>query len=292
MNITQVVFEKGVTLQRSIMGLWQFQTVGNQQPSNPITIKEVADKYDIRPLLITDQLTQSRSQTYLLPIDNEKGTLESQLSQLIPDSLENSDLLFSLFNIQYIIGATIYHCKRLAETYRQICYKFVNLPIQVRKESNLTNFGRNPEPYYEFDALITAARRAYDSTRYILWRVFGPGRGSVPSSFPKTLPRCNNTPSSLATRLKTSWDKYGMKLTDYRDCIQHYAPLDYGLSYAQMVRLDDQVWSTTLLIPDNPEAKSKANLRYSTKIDALSYGWVLTNEIMDVATEIINAIQK
>jgi hypothetical protein len=44
------------------------------------------------------------------------------------------------------------------------------------------------------------------------------------------------------------------------------------------------------LIPDNPEDKSKRKFRYAGKIDALTYGWEIANEIVDVASTIVNAI--
>jgi len=292
LNIIQVVFEKGVTVQLSTKELWQFHPFRDLLTKITIQIKDIANDYNVRPILITDQLAPSRTRTYLLPINLGTGILEMDLSQITSNRWENDAMLHSVFNVHYIVGATIYHCKRLAKIYSQICNTFANLPIQVKSDSDKMTFGNFPEPYYEFDALITAARRAYDSTRYILWRVFCPGSGSVPSSFKRTLPQCKNLPSSLATRLETSWSEYGMKLTDYRNCIQHYVPLDYGITSAHMSRIDERLWSTTMLIPDNPEVKSTAKLRYKTKIDALTYGWMITNEIVDISTEIINAIPK
>lgn len=309
LNLKQVVFEKGVTLECSETGNLFSLSVGNRQSSIRMTIGEFAEKYSIRPLLITVCLTEGMTKKYLLSTNQEKGAIESHLHQLIFDrqakgiletmmshsifSLENStlsdSLITSLYNVEYITGATIYHCKQLAEIYSYICHKFANLPEVVIKDSNSMGFGNFREPLYEFDALITAARRTYDTTRYILWHVFGPGRGSIPNSFPRTLPHCNNMPSPLATRLEESWDKYGEKLTEYRDCIQHYAPLNLGISSNKMVRIEENLWSTSIFMPDNPEVKSTKKFRFSDEIDALTYGWVLTNEVTEIAIEILRA---
>jgi hypothetical protein len=42
-------------------------------------------------------------------------------------------------------------------------------------------------------------------------------------------------------------------LTDYRDCIIHNAPIDFGLGTGSMQKLDGGVWSVLMRIPDNPE---------------------------------------
>jgi hypothetical protein len=115
-------------------------------------------------------------------------------------------------------------------------------------------------------------------------------RGSVPSSFPKTLKACNNLPDSLASRLDKSWSTFGKKVTEYRDCLQHYCPIGRELPYAHMQRLQGGVWSTSIWIPDNPEARSQREYRYDSRIDALTYGWQITNEILDVARSIIKEI--
>jgi hypothetical protein len=62
-------------------------------------------------------------------------------------------------------------------------------------------------------------------------------------------------------------------LTDYRDCIIHNAPIDFGLGTGSMQKLDGGVWSVLMRIPDNPEVKSRAAFTFAKGLDALTYGW-------------------
>ncbi len=78
--------------------------------------------------------------------------------------------------------------------------------------------------------LITSAKRTYDSLRYILWNVFGPGKGSVPNNLQKTVADCPRLPADLRRSLDESWSSYGAKMTDYRDCTQHYVPVTSQLA--------------------------------------------------------------
>jgi hypothetical protein len=79
-------------------------------------------------------------------------------------------------------------------------------------------------------------------------------------------------------------------LTDYRDCIIYNAPIDFGLGTGSMQKLDGGVWSVLMRIPDNPEVKSRAAFTFAKGLDALTYGWELTNEIVRVATAIMKVI--
>lgn len=63
--------------------------------------------------------------------------------------------------------------------------------------TKIVQFGSQHEPYYEFEALVTSVRRAYDSARYILWKEFHTGKGSTPSSFCDTLKLCKSIPIPL-----------------------------------------------------------------------------------------------
>ena len=121
------------------------------------------------------------------------------------------------------------------------------------------------------------------------WNRFGGGKGAAPDSFSRTLAKLEKAlPFDLANRLTTSWSQFGKLAKDYRDCIQHNTPVDFGISTALMEKLQG-VWTTSLLIPDNPEKKTKRLFQYNNRIDALTYGWTITNKIVDVATAILAA---
>ena len=139
-------------------------------------------------------------------------------------------------------------------------------------------------------ALITAARRTYDALRYVLWKAFGPGGPDTPSNFKKTLSACNKLPTDLKSTLETSWDLYGEKMTAYRDCVQHYVPVTFGMQTASMERVSGGIWSVRLRLPDNPEGRSQPAFKFEKNLDALTYGWELANEVMNVATTVFARI--
>jgi len=217
------------------------------------------------------------------------GIVDARISQLFEIALGKHVRPMRALNLSYLLGALRYHCKSLAERYSEICRNFAQHRAFEKRDSDNVILGMQEEPYYEFEALLTAALRTYDATRYIIWPTFGLG-GSTPSSFEKALPLCKDLPEKLKQQLNSSWARFGDKLKHYRDCIQHYIPIGSSRFCALMTRLKSGVWSTSIWIPDNPEVRSYEQFRYDCELDALSYGWELTNEMVDVVHSIVNAI--
>lgn len=290
MDIDRIVFEKGITVKRSEDGLWYFQSVNSHKAAGPVVPIEIGEKYNVRPIVVSKQHSLNNIRKYLLPIAGQQ-ILELEHSDLANRELRDGSNFPHMHNIDYIVGAVIYHCKNLAEIYSEICCSHLQNRVIEMIQGDRINLSGQSEPYYEFDALITTCRRAYDTLRYILWKEFGGNSGSIPSSFIKVLSNCEKLPLNLRERLNASWSQFGEKLTEYRHCIQHYVPLDYGLCTGRFRCQEDGIWSIDFLIPDNPDVKSKEDFRYETQTDALSYGWALTNEICSIATAIINSIQ-
>ena len=141
--------------------------------------------------------------------------------------------MFLVHQAAYLVGALEYHCERVAKIYTGISKQFASLPIGT-DEADKGTFGYQADPYYEFDAAVTVARRCSDVSRYLLWEYFGPGRGTMPRSFAKTVPLCTPLPSELRDRLDQSWERFGTRITDYCDCLQHYVPVDFGVATAWM----------------------------------------------------------
>jgi hypothetical protein len=285
LKIVRVVFEKGIELCLEEDGLWYFQS--GQGKSFVTSPTEVIKKYKVCPILATGKLPSEKEYTFLLST-KANAYLEVGHSELL-NKAHAKDLptLFHSINLSYVVGAVLHHCKSLADIYAEICRTFW-LPRPDNPDVIL--FGNQTKAYYEFEALVTAAIRSYNSTRYIIWEAFGPGTGSVPSSFTKTLPLCRNIPPVLEKRLQLSWHQFGDRVRAYRDCIQHYVPIS-GIDFnARMVQLERGIWSTSVLIPDNPQARSVEKFRYHSKLDALTYGWQLTNEVLDIAHMIVNQV--
>jgi hypothetical protein len=53
-----------------------------------------------------------------------------------------------------------------------------------------------------------------------------------------------------------------------------------------MNRLSSGIWGTTVLIPDNPEARSPKRFTFGLRRDALSYSWELAEAILVVVSEV------
>ena len=153
-------------------------------------------------------------------------------------------------------------------------------------------FGFQFAPYFEFDALLSAARRAYDKAGNLAWAAFRGSGGGRPDNLAKLLKRCECIPKELADRLKQSWVKIGSRLKDFRDCTQHFASTDIGGCSIRMEKLDAGIWRAVAPIPDNPEAKSRSRFTYTCRLDALTYGWEVTNEVACLASALRSAISE
>lgn len=216
-------------------------------------------------------------------------------SPQIPDFALINRYFYHATAIHYISSALVYHVNSLVSNYEFIRDKFKDISasfIPKILDEKIHAFQGQPAPYYEFDSLITAARRAYDTCRYILWNSFGPGKGNIPRSFQKTLPLCNNLDPVIYKELEQSWKTWGSILTSYRDCIQHYVPVDFGLSTILLYQDFPGVWTAVARIPDNPDSRSKNKFTFNKGLDALKLGWYIANEALRVLRIVIDAVLK
>ena len=288
-----IIFERGV----------EFSNRPNAIPIEPseTTIGEVIararSRYNVRPVLLKEKVmtgTPSVPHTdrwRLFSLDGEPNVGLAWSALMFGRGFAPA-MMRHQHALAYVVGTVVYHCERLADVYSTIALNMVRISsIPGYGDAPHVSFGYQLEPYFELDALLTGARRAYDASRYLLWSAFGSTKGGVPSNFKKTLAVCSKLPPELRGILEESWCNYGERLTDYRDCIIHYTPIDFGMGSASMNKLDSGVWSVMMRIPDNPEAKSKSAFTYAKNLDALTYGWELSNEIVRIATTIMTAVQ-
>lgn len=299
----KLILERGIEINKNEDGKWY---IGS--PNNLINPDLFISKYKLRPIICVYEIRPDFEQSMLLPYTKQyslsfdaKKILDIRHSLLITGQgeklFEKANVFSDMKNIEYITGAAIYHCKSLAYQYTHIIHEDTKFSAIVKKKYDNYQFGNQEKTYYEFDALITVARRMYDTTRFILWKIFGEGEGLVdmPDSFKKLFEKCkSNMPEQLSMHLLNSWHKFGEKIQDYRDCILHFVPIGFNNSTAVMTEIEDNIWFTSLLIPDNPEVvkentETHDNLRYTKKIDALTYSWEITTEIIDIALEIVNS---
>lgn len=207
--------------------------------------------------------------------------LIDQLGQRSPFmfSLQVSpSLMWEAHQMHYFEGALMYHFAGLVRAHEVVGNSFKDLTrIEGWTHSPRSYFSSHPEPYYELDALLTVIRRAYDTLRYPLWKLFG-SRGTRPRSLSAMLEVCPGLPPDIADDLRSSWDSIGTSVTAYRDCLQHYTPVDFGLSSMFVEEAADGVWGVTARIPDNPESKSRAAFSFSRDLNALRFCWESTLE--------------
>lgn len=288
MEICRIVYEKGLDLRKASDGRWYFESA---KTANVVQIPQaVPDQFGVRAVFITAKLLGSvKEKTFFLTANASQEILYSPTEKLM-GLIDPSDFskFFRAFNLGFVVGAVVYHFLNLAERYANVTRSYTQAGFP--EGTRIVQYGSQHEPYYEFEALVTTARRAYDSARYILWKEFHTGTGSTPASFIDTLKNCKSIPASLRDRLETSWSNFGEKITDYRDCIQHYVPMGTRLPAARMEKLNGQVWSAMLLVPDNPDARSAQQFRYDKEIDALTYGWKVTNEAFTVMQELLRHV--
>ena len=245
----------------------------------------VTEAVRLPPCLITERLASGQERSLLLRAD-AKTPFGLGVTELFTGDLEPS-VIWHAYHIGYLVGAVAYHSERLAELYAAICRQF-SVFFGKTTDSDYATFGYQMEPYYEFDSAVTAARRAYDVSRHLLWRRFG-GGGSTPSSFTKTLGACARLPDDLKAHLDTSWKEVGKRITEYRDCLQHYVPVDFGLASASMEKRDGGFWSARIRIPDNPETRSKEAFTYGRGLDALAYCRSVAEELLTIMSLVIDS---
>lgn len=152
---------------------------------------------------------------------------EGGFAPTVPTFGMTAALRYDALAVQYIAGAIVHHVGGLVRAYEAVCDAFKEISsIPNATLERRAMFGSRPEPYYEFDALLSAVRRAYDSCRYVLWKCFGPAQGSLPRSFEKVLPFCERLEPKVRETLQASWSTWGTRVTEYRDCVHHYVPVD------------------------------------------------------------------
>jgi hypothetical protein len=194
--------------------------------------------------------------------------------------------------LQYGLGAMVYHCTHLAEVYVHLCRRMAAISRipGMMPEGAGGLLGGNEEPNFEFDALVTVARRIYDAPAGLVWRTFAARRDEAPKRIETVLQRLDNMPDALRTQLLRSWNDYGKVAREYRNCILHYTDTEFGFGSVHMLKHPLGVRSAFARIPDNPEARSRNKFTYQNERDALNYSLDLTAEVTAYLTAIVEAV--
>ena len=305
----RIIYEAGVEIRRQPNGCWYyFPGASENYVVNEISPEGVCSAFGLKPIFIEAVSDAMHDTTLLLPsvesIDKilmadgpafftlpQDCWFDVRIEMLFSKMLEIGISITAAEKVAYIPRSVSYHCRKLADNYSLVRSDFSAMQrLDRESKSGEVLFSANCCVWFEFDALVTAVRRAYDSTSSILWNVFG-NRVDCPDAFYETYPKCERLPKYLRDRLEGSWKKVGMRVTSYRNNVQHYANMEFGMCSVKMIPMNDFLWGMKVLIPDNPEVRSRNKLQYKEEVDALSYGWKIACEVLDVISSIIDAVE-
>lgn len=282
LEIVRAIFEGGIEVSGRQHALQL------EAPTFRSVVAEVRQRYGVRPIVVVYRHCRGESEQLLHMEDGHHMGLDLNNIQSPAPHLFRLSL-----PLMYTAGAVVHHCTQLAVAYSNICASYFELkqlpesaPTSVLEVHGTYTSSETAAAWYELDALLTAARRTYDATRFLLWQAFGSG-DSVPRNFIRAVRACTKLPPHLRAELQRSWTTNCEKLTDYRDCLMHYAPLNPGMAEARMTRVDGRTWTMSALLPDNPETKSAERFTFARRLDALAYGWSVAAETVRIAGRIV-----
>ncbi len=281
-NADRVFFEHGVALRRVEASEWRCEAAVHYLSLPPT---EFGRRYGLRPITAIMSMGAAPSYSLVFPARTGKA-LDVQLSELqqLTYAKKHSDYFRTTRSLIFLLYAVIYHTKRLAVHYADAIEHSIQFPHHTDADRVTTH---SYEAFFEFDAMVTAAIRAIDSTRYALWQAYGE-KCSVPSSLRRTIDNCRRLPDSVKDRVEDTWDSRLAYAKEYRDCIQHYVAVG-SASWAMLTRIDNLFWTMLLRIPDNPEAKSAKLFTFDRNLDAMTYAWELVTDVFDLAALILQA---
>ncbi len=279
-----VVLERGVYLKKIYYDLWQFRGKGSEPVAR---LSEILGQLDLAVVRVTFESRSSQSRHFLAPRTAGRLVLEMQVQALRNGPLfVDNEFARSVRNIAYIAEASVYHCQQLVGQYLEV------LDTNTHHGQKLDLFSDDfistgaVSPYFEVEALITTVVRAYNTIRFPLWSAFGTG-GTPPSNFERVAEKLR-VPDALHAVLPPAVETY-KETKEYRDCIQHYAHFGARLPFARVQLRNGLAWSVLALLPDNPETKAYDKFAYTKQIDAMSYGWSITERLLNDLTVLISA---
>jgi hypothetical protein len=144
----KILCEKGIAFEWFEGHGWQLLSTRSALTiSDP---QEAARGYCVRPLLLVQDFPGDGVQTLFLPNAAGKSPFTLQPSELTQEVFKhwNGPLLPHAVNMNYVIGAVVYHCKKLAELYSQITQDYahaVHVHNVEQPNARRNNFGQATE---------------------------------------------------------------------------------------------------------------------------------------------------
>jgi hypothetical protein len=219
---------------------------------------------------------------YTLCIVDSDGTSlnERATALLVPAGPYTTADFWDESDVRYCILAMLYHLNRVVDRYVANCQLFES---DVRLRTAIRGNVDDSQLFYEIDALISCARRVYESIRKVLWKYYNSGSHGRWRSIRKALAD-NHIPTSFRSSLNESWTAVGEKLTLYRDCIAHYDPLTTGQATCWMEPIGNR-WGMTVKLPSNPES-GRRSYNFGAGPDALQYCHTVACHLVGLAEEL------
>ncbi len=178
----EVIFERGVAIHRDTAG-GQFLLAATDRII--AGQEEVKSNFGIRPVYAKCRSIGTETEYWVILPAIPGRLLNVALTEFQQSvyKRKSANWFVTTQSLFFLLGAAIYHCKRLAILYRDEVERHSQQPFLSDSDRVVTQCDA---AFYEFDSLVTVVIRALNSTRYLLWQVFGDS-GTTPSSFTRAL---------------------------------------------------------------------------------------------------------
>jgi hypothetical protein len=291
--VARVIFDRGVETFRAADGRWRLPHPLGELAAPSADPHALVARHGLRPVVLASTGPLGATRTHLV---SAAGTLgwRPPIERLYEDAVTAGDAL----RLRYLVDALDHHCTRLAESYGRVNMAARRL-MAAFGTRELAVLSGQPEPYYEFDALLSCAARAYETVRSLVWVTFGDdglarsrraARRYPARRFDDFVRDCRRTPAVLRDALLESWSDHGADVNAYRRCLHHLDAADFGYASVRLRLLDDDLWAVSVPIPDNPRVGARQRYTFANRLDALDYGWSLTTEVMRVVSLTVLAV--
>jgi len=296
--VARVLFDRGVEVTRAADGGWRLPHLLGEVAAAPVDPDALMARHGLRPVVLASTGAFGAERVHLV---SAAGTLgwRPPVERLYDDPVTAGEAL----RLRFLTDALEHHCVRLAESYARVSAEARRL-MAMFGARELSVLSGQPEPYFELDALLACAARAYDGVRALVWATFGdeglvrsPRGSRRPSGdrpaarrFDDVVRDARRAPAVLRDALTGSWADLGADVRAYRRALLHMDSADLGHASVRLRRLDDDVLAVSIPIPDNPRAGERRRYTYARRLDALGYGWLLTTEVMRVVTLTVVAV--
>jgi hypothetical protein len=192
---------------------------------------------------------------------------------------------FEESDVRYCVLATLYHLNRLVDLYVELTQLFEKIHPPGTATRGNTGDSR---VYYEVDAFLAAARRVYESMNKVLWKHYRRPGGrwrSIQKAIESGL-----FPAPLDEQLRVSWNSFGKRLAEYRDCMMHNYPLTDGATTCWMEWYGKR-WGMNVKLPLNPDQKSRLSFDFAKGPEALTYCHTVACHLVDIC-QALEALEK